>query len=55
VNVLHSVVLPAWKVLLYPPSWIQWYTLHFKDVYVLFHSFAEMLIDTVMFVLRDIA
>jgi hypothetical protein len=34
-----------------PTSWIQWYTLYFKDVYVLFHSFAEMLIDTVMFVI----
>ncbi len=54
-NVLHSVVLPAWKVLLYPPPGFSGTHYLFKDVYVLFHSFAEMLIDTVMFVLRDIA
>jgi hypothetical protein len=51
VNVLHSVVLPAWKVLLYPPPGFSGTHYLFKDVYVLF---AEMLIDTVMFVLRDI-
>ncbi len=44
-NVLHSVVLPVWKVLLYRPPGFS--GTHYKDVYVLFHSFA-------VFVLRDI-